>query len=114
MFKNLSREKKRKFKKAPLTVIDDSKRLEEFHSELKELTTLKRISKMPLNIEYFKKEDEDAMGFFFVSKGKYTYKICDYIKLYYEDWYKVFITPCKNGVEIESLETYQTGKGIGS
>lgn len=94
--------------------IEDSSKLQQFYVQLNEYTRRMRISDIPLNISYHYKDGDTPMAFTYISGSSGKTKVCDSIKLYCEDFYNVSLTPHADGIEIERLEVYQTGRGIGS
>jgi len=94
--------------------IEDSSKLQQFYVELNEYTRRLRISGIPLNISYHYKDGDIPMAFTYISGNSGRTKVCDYVRLYCEDIYNVSLTPHADGIEIERLEIYQTGCGIGS
>jgi hypothetical protein len=94
--------------------IEDSSKLQQFYVELNEYTRRLRISDIPLNISYHYKDGDIPIAFTYISGNSGRTKVCDYVRLYCEDIYNVSLTPHADGIEIERLEIYQTGCGIGS
>ena len=112
--KNQTQKEKKFFEDAlkNVTKITDNETLKLFYEKLKnEISKYEANTPMVLNHNYHLIGE---MHFMFRTKNMVTVKICDYIKLYEEGYYNITIIPCKGGVEIERLEVYKTGKGIGS
>ena len=97
--------------KNTITIKNNSKFLE-FYEELLRISKTMRITPpVPLNIRYGKLGERT---FIFYKRNKTSCRECDFIKMFHEDLYNITFLPCRDGVELERFEIYQTGNGIGS
>lgn len=108
------KQEKRFFEKAFKNVIKltDTEKLKLFYEKLKnKISQYEYSTPIPLNLSYHLIGE---LHFMLRTKKTAILKTCDYIDLFEEDYYNITIIPCNDGVEIERLEIYKTGKGIGS